>query len=133
MLFYKDTGEISPQVYDVQLYSILKKSVPGQGQQFYEAVMIRGEKIKNEFHKKILGIDKGSSTNTCEWFLKGFWKLSIKAQSYDQTSHPRVPVLLKHNKFVRDTFLKVKQGLDYMENYCTHPTKFFQSPTMLSL
>ena len=64
LLFYKDTGEISPQVYDVQLYSILKKSVPGQGQQFYEAVMIRGEKIKNQFHKKILGIDKRSSTST---------------------------------------------------------------------
>ena len=51
MLFYKDTGEISPQVYDVQLYSILKKSDPGQGQQFYEAVMKRDEKIETNFTK----------------------------------------------------------------------------------
>ena len=70
MLFYKDTGEISPQVYDVQLYSILKKSDPGQGQQFYKAVMNRDEKIKNQFRKKYWELTKEALQIHVNDFLK---------------------------------------------------------------
>jgi len=47
-------------------------------------------------------------------FLEQLDALQANAQSKDPATHPRVPVILAHNDFVRQTFLAVKANLDTM-------------------
>lgn len=114
LLFYKETGEISIEVYDVQLYSILKKNDPGMAQQFYQAVRNGDDETKNQFHQHYFEYTKESLQKHVDSFLGDLEKLCNKAKSYDPLKHPRVPVIVQHNEFVQKTFLKVKQNLDNM-------------------
>ena len=41
LLFYKDTGDISPEVYDVVLYSLLGNADPGLQQAFYQYLLLQ--------------------------------------------------------------------------------------------
>ena len=41
-------------------------------------------------------------------------ELSEKATSKDIKEHPRIPIIMKHNAFVKETFLKVKTNVDAM-------------------
>ena len=40
--------------------------------------------------------------------------LSMKANSYNLSTHPRVPAIVAHNNLVKETFLRVKNQLDAM-------------------
>jgi hypothetical protein len=113
LLFYKDTGDISPEVYDVVLYSILN-SDPINQEGFYEAV-IRGDEVtKNAYHQQYLSYTVDELRKHVDGTLRDLDKLTGKARSLDPRTHPRVPVILKHNDFVKETFLRVKANLDQM-------------------
>jgi hypothetical protein len=114
LLFYKDTGDISTEVYDVVLYGVLKKNDPGLAQQFSQAVINGNEATKSQFQEQYWSYTKEALQEHVNGFLNDLEKLSAKALTYDPTTHPRVPVILKHNGFVKETFLKVKQNLDNM-------------------
>ena len=47
-------------------------------------------------------------------FLKQLDELSAKSVGKDYNEHPRLPLILRHNEFVKETFLKVKANLDPM-------------------
>ncbi|CAJ1963813.1 unnamed protein product [Cylindrotheca closterium] len=114
LLFYKDTGEISMETYDVVLYSILLKNDPSLAQEFYQAVTTGDEATKNQFHEQYFSYTKEELQKHVDDTLRKLEGWSSKAQSYDPTTHPRVPVILGHNAFVKQTFMKVKQNLDNM-------------------
>jgi hypothetical protein len=52
--------------------------------------------------------------NHVDGTLRDLENLSAKARSKDPRTHPRVPVILKHNEFVKETFQRVKANLDQM-------------------
>jgi hypothetical protein len=114
LLFFKETGEISGEVYDVVLYSILLKNDPGTAQGFYQAVTGGDEATKNQFHEQYFQYTLEELRNHVDSTLADLDRLSNIARSYDVRTHPRVPVILQHNAFVKETFLKVKQNLDIM-------------------
>jgi len=114
LLFYKDTGEISPQVYDVALYYVLKKSDPGLADGFYQAIMNGDEATKSQYHDQYWQYTKEEMQKHVDGTLRDLDKWSAKAQSYDLNTHPRVPLILHHNQFVKETFMNVKNNLDYM-------------------
>jgi len=114
LLFFKETGEISAQVYDVVLYSILKKNDPGSLQGFYDAVVNGDFDTKNQYLEEYYPSIVDSLREHVDGTLRELDQLSGVAQSYDPSTHPRVPVILQHNAFVKDTFLKVKSQLDNM-------------------
>jgi hypothetical protein len=114
LLFFKGTGEISNEVYDVVLYSILLKNDPGSAQGFYQAVVGGDEDTKNQFHNQYFQYTKEELQKHVDSTLADLDRLSSLGQSYDVRTHPRVPVILQHNAFVRETFLTVKQTLDAM-------------------
>jgi len=114
LLFYKETGDIAPEVYDVVLYSVLLQNDPGTAQAFYQAVTGGDEATKNQFHEQYFSYTKEELQKHVDTTLADLDRLSGLAQSYDVRTHPRVPVILQHNAFVKETFMKVKQTLDNM-------------------
>ena len=114
LLFYKDTGDISPEVYDVVLYSLLGNADPGLQQAFYQAVVSGDEATKNQYHQQYFQYTLDELKNHVNKTLRELESLNQKARSYDPRTHPRVPVILKHNDFVKETFLRVKANLDTM-------------------
>jgi hypothetical protein len=113
MLFYKDSGEVSEEVWDVLLYQELAKNRDVQ-QAFYNAHMQGDAATKAAIHEQY-------SLETCtalathvDTFLKQLDELSAKSVGKDYNEHPRLPLILRHNEFVKETFLKVKANLDPM-------------------
>lgn len=111
LLFYRDSGAISPEVYDVVLYHVLLKNDPGTAQEFYQAVM-SGQ--QSPYHEQYWPYIKEELQKHVDGTLRDLDKWSQKANSYDLNTHPRVPLILQHNAFVKQTFLNVKANLDYM-------------------
>eukprot|EP00581_Thalassiosira_minuscula_P010462 CAMPEP_0183710862 /NCGR_PEP_ID=MMETSP0737-20130205/6495_1 /TAXON_ID=385413 /ORGANISM="Thalassiosira miniscula, Strain CCMP1093" /LENGTH=378 /DNA_ID=CAMNT_0025939227 /DNA_START=152 /DNA_END=1288 /DNA_ORIENTATION=- len=114
LLFHKTTGEIAPAVYDVVLYYVLKKSDPNLAQQFYQAVMNGDEATKGQFQEQYWSYTKEELSNHVNGLLGDLDVWSQTANSYDLNTHPRVPLILEHNAFVKDIFLRVKGNLDNM-------------------
>ncbi|CAJ1963817.1 unnamed protein product [Cylindrotheca closterium] len=114
LLFFKETGEISAPVYDVVLYYVLLQNDPGTAQGFLQAVTSGDEATKNQFHEQYFAYTKEELQKHVDSTLADLDRLSTIARSYDVRTHPRVPVILQHNAFVKETFLKVKQTLDNM-------------------
>jgi|Transcript_14311 hypothetical protein len=113
LLFYKN-GEISPEVYDLVLYSILKTDPNFELAPFFDACMRGDEESKNAYHSQYFSYTldylRGHVDNT----LMDLDRLSAMAQSYDPQTHPRAPLILQHNMFVKQTFEAVKYSLDQM-------------------
>merc|ERR1712176_83243 len=114
LLFYKDTGDITMPVYDVFLYNVLKQADPSVRQGFYEACMRGDEETKQSYHQEYFPYTKEALQKHVNSFLLDLDRLSSKAQSYDLRTHPRVPVILQHNAFTKETFQRVKANLDNM-------------------
>lgn len=113
LLFYKN-GEISPEVYDVVLYHVLKKSDPGLAQGFYQAVMSGDESTKGQYQEQYWPYTKEELQNHVNGLIGDIDVWSRTARSYDLNTHPRAPLILQHNAFVRDTFVQVKLYIDNM-------------------
>lgn len=113
MLFYKDTGEISAEVFDVMLYKNLASNREVQ-QAFYEAHLNGDLDTKNAIHQQHFAQTSTAIKEHVDTFLKQLDELSAKAEGHDLGTHPRLPLILKHNEFVKNTFLMVKARLDPM-------------------
>ncbi|KAL7491306.1 hypothetical protein ACHAWT_001142 [Skeletonema menzelii] len=118
MLFYHDTGDISQEVMDVVLYAKVLANIkysPETGdvkQQFYDAHMNGDEATKAAIHEAyryetIMAIKKHVDT-----FMDQLIALEEKSAGKSFEEHPRLPVILHHNQFVKETFSKVQQNLD---------------------
>lgn len=111
LLFYKDTGDIAMEVYDVVLYSILAQD-PGAQRGFYDACVQGNDDLKNSYHQEYFPYTVDELRRHVDSTLKDLDDLSAKARTKDPNKYPRLPVILKHNAFVKDTFLRVKANLD---------------------
>ena len=113
LLFYKN-GEISPEVYDVVLYSILKTDPNFELAPFYDACMAGDEETKNAYHGQYFSYTLEYLKNHVGSTLQDLDRLSANAQSKDPATHPRVPLILQHNGFVKQTFEAVMNNLNTM-------------------
>ena len=113
MLFFKDTGEVSQEVWDVLLYDYLRGDKDTQ-RAFYEAHMSGDQATKESIHDYYRYETASALKDHVDSFLTSLDELSAKAASKDVNEHPRVPLILRHNNFVKSTFLTVKARLDPM-------------------
>lgn len=116
LLFYNN-GDISGEVWDLMLYSVLATD-PNLQQGFYQACMSGDTETKNSYHQQYFPYSLEALQKHVDKTLKVLGTLSARANSYDRSTHPRIPVILKHNKFVKSTFLRVKAHLDAMALEC---------------
>jgi len=118
MLFFKNTGAISQEVWDVVLYDqVLYKEEeedkegnvgPNVRQQFYQAHMTGDDATKQAIHQHYYPQTVRALNDHVEGFLLQLEELSTKGMGQDVREHPRLPLILRHNIFVMETFLQVK-------------------------
>lgn len=113
LLFYKN-GDISPEVYDVILYSVLKQNDPSLAQSYYQAVTSGDVTTKNQYQEQYWSYTKEKLQNHVDGLLGDLDQWARTASSYDLNTHPRAPLILEHNHYVKETFLAVKSQLDNM-------------------
>lgn len=113
MLFFKETGEVSEEVWDVLLYMNLANE-PEQQQAFYNAHVNGDYDTKQQYHQHYFQQTLGSLQNHVNNFLGELDQLSRKADGKNVREHPRLPLIQGHNEFVKQTFLKVKNNIDNM-------------------
>jgi len=117
MLFYHDTGDISKEVMDVALYAKVLtnlKSSPetdGYKQAFYEAHMNGDENTKAMIHEQYRYETISEIKKHVDTFLKALDALEQKSYGKDMNEHPRLPLILRHNEFVKETFMKIQNNL----------------------
>ena len=110
MLFY-NTGEVSEEVYDVLLYQILSDNVPAR-KEFYTACVNGDAATKGAYHQQYMGETVGRLKKHIDSFLASLDDLERTAAPKDAEKHPRLPLIVAHNNFVRQTFLRVKEQVD---------------------
>ena len=111
MLFYKDTGDVSEEVYDVILHQILSENWQAQ-REFYDACVSGDADTKAAYHARYLGRTMGKLKDHVDGFLKELDELYEKASTKDLAKHTRLPMILAHNDCVRQTFMRVKEKID---------------------
>lgn len=112
MLFYKDTGDVSEEVWDILLYMALGENgdTPTQ-QQFYQAHMNGDYETKASIHQQYYPMTAAKLIDHIDTFLGELGSLEQKGVYGGKVAaedHPRLPLLLRHNEFVRNTFLAVR-------------------------
>jgi len=119
MLFYKDTGDVSEQVWDILLFMALGETDPAVQQQFYHAHMNGDYATKQSLHEQYYALTATKLKDHIDSFLRDLDELQKKGEYGGRVApndHPRLPLIMRHNEFVKSTFLAVKsaQGLDQM-------------------
>ncbi|KAL7539451.1 hypothetical protein ACHAWF_006409 [Thalassiosira exigua] len=114
MLFYYD-GSISNEVWDVLLLEVLDKLNNENKQAFYQAHMIGDEATKSNYHQQyfpqtLAVLQKHVNYIVGELEELRVWQATVK----DTGRHPRLPLIMRHNDFVRNIFQLVKQNLASM-------------------
>jgi hypothetical protein len=111
LLFYKDTGEVSEQVWDVLLYKYLGDTDVGKQQEFYQAHMNGDYDTKQSFHEYYYQQTREKLLEHIDDILSEIDGLAQKSEYGGLVAgddHPRLPLILRHNDFVRETFLAVR-------------------------
>mmetsp|Transcript_30310 Transcript_30310/g.73193 ORF Transcript_30310/g.73193 Transcript_30310/m.73193 type:complete len:467 (-) Transcript_30310:83-1483(-) len=113
MLFYQD-GNISNEVWDVLLYTELRS--PNERQAFYQACMMGDEATKSNYHSQyfvqtLAALQLHVSFVLNELEELGVWQMT---KVMDSGRHPRLPLIMRHNEFVKNTFERVRQNLGSM-------------------
>ena len=104
LLIQTETGEIAPPVYDIFLYDVLQNNDMNAAQQFYQAVQSGDEGTKEQMHSEWFAYTLASLKEHVYSIMSDCEMLTMRAQSYDQNQHPRVPVIVAHNQLVSQTF-----------------------------
>lgn len=116
MLFYRGTGEISDEVWDVLLYQVLEleEDDPSMKDALYQAHMNGDAATKRQLHERFFAQTSMALKDHVDSFLRELDELSANADGKDVGDHPRLPLIMRHNEFVKRTFLDVKSQLDPM-------------------
>jgi len=113
MLFYKN-GAISEEVWDVVLYDKVLRNKPDVRQQFYNAHIQGDGATKQAIHDAFIMETSSRVKAHVDQFLEQIDALNNKTIGKDVSKHPRLPIIMEHNDFVRTTFEAVKGNLDPM-------------------
>lgn len=122
LLFYKDTGDCSPEVYDLLLYDILsKEDDPSLQARFKDACLADDFETKSSFHQQYFSATLSALKDHVNDTLTELEKLKEIVEFWNDRpsmayspKHPRLPVIMSHNDFVTQTFERVKSNLDQM-------------------
>lgn len=114
LLFQTETGEISPQVWDVFLYKILQDNDQGASENFFVACKTNDEGTKQQYLQQYQEYTLDALKQHVYGILQDVEQLTAQAQSYDLQTHPRVPVIVAHNTLVSQTFTMTAALLEQM-------------------
>jgi hypothetical protein len=102
------------QVWDLFLYEILANNDPGAAEQYYVAMKTGDEGTRQQYQDQYFQYTLDSMKQHVYGILADVDNLTANAQSFDLSTHPRVPVIVAHNNLVRDTFTMTAALLEQM-------------------
>ena len=126
MLFYKETGDIAPEVWDVVLYDFLQTQNLEHAQAFLNAHRQGDSNTQQAIHEQYRADTCRILKKHVDDFLLNLDDLAQKGVGKDISQHPRLPLIMRHNEFVRETFLRVKARLDPMYEQVAQQQNVFQ-------
>lgn len=102
--------------FNSMLYTILDQNPELQDVQesFYQAHMAGDSETKELIHGQYFLETAGALKNHVDSMLLRLDELQQKTAGVSEIEHPRIPIIRRHNDFVKETFVKVKAGLDPM-------------------
>ena len=117
-VFYND-GSISQQVWDLVLYEELAKVSPAEQAGFYQACITGDAVTKQGHHYQYWEQSWGALQKHVKFLVDELDDLEIGLSTkmhlgQDADLHPRLPLLMRHNEFVKDTIESVEKNLDNM-------------------
>ena len=109
MLFYK-TGDVSEEVWDILLYQYLSSNNIRDRRALMEAHQSDDYETKQALHESCYPYTSQALLDHIEDFIGQLDKLSMKGDDRIRNidDHPRLPLILRHNQFVRETFMTVR-------------------------
>ncbi|KAL7450513.1 hypothetical protein ACHAWC_002422, partial [Mediolabrus comicus] len=114
MLFYSN-GEVAQEVWDILLYSYLGVSGEFDDLQALLTAHREGDsETRIMLHEKHYEATSTALMEHIDTFIEQLDKLNEKANTvgreatYVRNEHPRLPLILEHNNFVKQTFLNVR-------------------------
>eukprot|EP00522_Entomoneis_paludosa_P018013 CAMPEP_0172442488 /NCGR_PEP_ID=MMETSP1065-20121228/2889_1 /TAXON_ID=265537 /ORGANISM="Amphiprora paludosa, Strain CCMP125" /LENGTH=455 /DNA_ID=CAMNT_0013192351 /DNA_START=125 /DNA_END=1492 /DNA_ORIENTATION=- len=116
LVFGVEQGEVAPEVWDVVLYLLLETIDPSAQQQFYQAHLQGDDDTKNAIHQHFMGQSIAALLQHIDSTLD---ELAECQETMDEQGgmgllHENLPMIRRHNDFVRQTFLKVQKNLQGM-------------------
>jgi hypothetical protein len=112
MLFYHQTGDVSDEVWDVLLYELLGQQQDYNTQRvLYEAHTTGDYNTKRSIHETYYGQTRQALLDHIDGFLGDLERLGEKSYGRSIDEHPRLPLIMSHNDFVKQTFLNVRSKL----------------------
>ena len=118
MLFYEDGG-ISQEVWDCVLYEQLDKNNSPQKQEFYQAFMSGDEVTKQRLHEECFFLTAQALESHVDYLVNELDELEIGIETQSKFGshahrHPRLPLLRRHNMYVKTILERVQENLSNM-------------------
>jgi len=114
MVYRTTDGGISTAVWDCILFTLLAQ-VPEEQKKFYAAHLSGNGEEKQQFHQKYALEESLTLRNHVEATANEFKDLVTKIDAMseeEQATHPRLPMIRRHNHFLYRKFDVVKQRID---------------------
>ncbi|KAL7528092.1 hypothetical protein ACHAXR_002264 [Thalassiosira sp. AJA248-18] len=89
---------------------------PTEQQAFYQAHMSGDEALKQSYHDQYFPQTLSVLQKHVDYLVNELEELSENTWRKDVERHPRLPLLMRHNEFVHETFELVQQSLDNMSS-----------------
>ena len=112
MLFYKDTGDVSQEVWDVLLYQLLGECNTSDQKTFYQAHMNGDSNTKANFHQMYRREVCDGLLQHVHTMLDELAGCATRISQGMGPTNPNLQMIQQHNDFVRETFLKVRSNLE---------------------
>ena len=94
---------------------LAKMGSPDLQQAFYQAHINGDEATKASYHQQYFAQTLGALQQHVGYILTELDERAVwERTSMDTVKHPRLPLIMTHNEFVRGTFLLVQQNLNSM-------------------
>ena len=118
MLFFSN-GDISPQVWDCVLYEQLDKTNSPKKHQLYDAVMSGDEATRQQLHQEDFFLALRALQKHVDFLVNELDELEIGIETQlrngrNADRHPRLPLLMRHNQYIKTILERVQENLDNM-------------------
>lgn len=87
---------------------------PDDRSAFYRAHATGDEATKRVYHERYFPETLSALRRHVDYLVNELEELSESSWRKDVERHPRLPLVMRHNEFVKDTFERVQQQLDDM-------------------
>lgn len=105
--------KVTQEVWDILLYKFLRENEEEETLQLYYEAHMKGDfETKQAIHEQYEPETWAALKDHVDNFIIQLEELSAKAYGRNVNDHPRLPLIVRHNEFVKNTFLAVRSNIE---------------------